>query len=109
VERKERKRINQVKFSNGQHRVVEFQESVPPNDTLLRANQNGRSKKNKQKTKLRLTRRFPFMKSVENVNNIQNNTNYGEKVWTNLIFSRMHVFAYTFFQNFRSFYFPIFF
>lgn len=79
VERKERKRINQVKFSNGQHRVVEFQESVPPNDTLLRANQNGRSKKNKQKTKLRLTRRFPFMKSVENVNNIQNNTNYGEK------------------------------
>lgn len=76
VERKERKRINQVKFQNGQHNVIEFKDSVPTNETNLRAHQNGRSKKSKQKTKLRLTRRFPFMKSVENVSNIENNTQF---------------------------------
>jgi len=84
VERKERKRINQVKFHNGQEirSIVEFNEAVPPNETttFYRQNQNGRTKKSKNKSKLRLTRRFPFMKSVENVSNIESTQSRCESI-----------------------------
>jgi len=64
VMRKERKRINQVKF-NSTPKSLEFCDQLPPNETTLYA-QNGKRKK-KPKTKLRMTRKFPFMKSVDNV------------------------------------------
>lgn len=67
VMRKERKRINQVKF-NSTPKSLEFNDQVPPSETTLQAErQNGKRKKKATKSKLRMTRKFPFMKSVDNV------------------------------------------
>ena len=86
VERKERKRINVVKFSNGRVQTLEFNSGLPANETNAQKQpiQNGRTKKSKKNTKLRLTRRFPFMKSVENVSAIDENTSNASN-WNNSV------------------------
>lgn len=69
VERKERKRINQVKFSNAKHNVLEFKESNPPNQTNEPTKKESSRKK---KNRIKMSRKFPFMKSIEDVSKIDN-------------------------------------
>jgi len=71
VERKERKRINQVKFYRGEREftVQEFKETNPPNVTVETPTKKDQRKKGRKAKKqgLKGTRRFPFFKSCDDV------------------------------------------
>jgi len=71
VERKERKRINQVKFYRGEREftVQEFKETNPPNVTVETPTKKDQRKKARKAKKqgLKGTRRFPFFKSCDDV------------------------------------------
>merc|ERR1711935_36362 len=78
VERKERKRINQVKFYRGDREftIQEFKESNPPNVTVETPTKKENRKKAAKKQGLKGTRRFPFFKSCDDVSRVEMN---GEK------------------------------
>lgn len=80
VERKERKRINQVKFYRGEREftVQEFKETNPPNVTVETPTKKDQRKKARKAKKqgLKGTRRFPFFKSVDDISRADMN---GEK------------------------------